>query len=70
MGVDRLELSTFRLSSGCSNQLSYTPPLNVAEESAARRRGPELNVTEATVITVGAADFHGFPAAPVVDRPP
>lgn len=28
MGVDRLELSTFRLSSGCSNQLSYTPPRN------------------------------------------
>src|ERR1041384_6287135 len=25
VGVDRLELSTFRLSSECSNQLSYTP---------------------------------------------
>ena len=27
VGVDRLELSTFRLSSECSNQLSYTPPI-------------------------------------------
>ncbi len=27
VGVDRLELSTFRLSSECSNQLSYTPSL-------------------------------------------
>ncbi len=29
MGLDRLELSTPRLSSVCSNQLSYRPILNI-----------------------------------------
>ena len=32
VGVDRLELSTFRLSSECSNQLSYTPPIDERTE--------------------------------------
>ena len=44
MGVDRLELSTFRLSSECSNQLSYTPLIakehgQIADRAAALLRG-------------------------------
>lgn len=48
VGVDRLELSTFRLSSECSNQLSYTP-LIVQRTSRLRRAkadgGPDRSRT-------------------------
>src|ERR1041384_8838995 len=37
VGVDRLELSTFRLSSECSNQLSYTPSLVFSRRNAGLR---------------------------------
>ena len=47
MGVDRLELSTFRLSSECSNQLSYTPPIVKRTPSARRAKdgGPDRSRT-------------------------
>lgn len=48
VGVDRLELSTFRLSSECSNQLSYTPPIDkelIHVAASAAGGGPDRSRT-------------------------
>ena len=38
VGLERLELSTPRLSSVCSNQLSYKPPEKLKKEKAFQKR--------------------------------
>ena len=45
VGVDRLELSTFRLSSECSNQLSYTPRFSIEQGHGPSRSGRDRSRT-------------------------